>query len=84
MHSEVIEFVNFLGRMSGVNSIKSQLTMIQMRANTTAKYYEYALNPGRKIEFREPLQEYINLYAHVYYKKPLREFGIVKTFNSIH
>lgn len=84
MNFEVINFVNFLGETSGVSNTKSQLTMIQLRVDTTAKYYAYAPSQGRKTELRELLQEYLDLYAHVYHKKPLREFGILKTLDSIH
>jgi hypothetical protein len=70
--------------MSGISNIKSQLTMIQMRVDTTAKYYEFAPSLGRKVEIKELLQEYLDLYAHVYHKKPLREFGMLKTLDSIH
>ena len=84
MHFEVIKFVNFLTEMREISNTKSQLTMIQIRVDTTAKYYELAPSLGRKVEIKELLQEYLDLYAHVYNKKPLREFGILKTLDSIH
>lgn len=58
--------------------------MIEMRINTTFNYFKHAQIETRRTEFHELLQEYMNLYAHVYSKKPLIEFGIAKTFDSIH
>jgi len=82
MHSEVLKFVKFLGEVG--SNHKAQLDMIQLRVNTTSTYYEYAQTTGKKMELKEQLQQYMDLFAHVYYKKSLREFGNLIVFASIH
>lgn len=58
--------------------------MVLLRIETTIQYFEYAPSEGRKIEHKQILQQYVNLFSHIYHKKPLREFNNLTTLDGIH
>lgn len=80
MHQDVAQLINSLFNLSSANSFKFQLEMIELRISYTKDEYQ----SGKKtLENKELLQQMVDLYVHVYNKKPIRDFGNVKTLNIL-
>lgn len=80
MHDEVIRFLDFLEEVPGTIM---RLRMITLRVDTTKIFFINTIYPERRKEYREQLQQYFDLFAHVYKGKPVRDFGSIKVIDNI-
>lgn len=79
MHSEVVQFAKYLRE---VDRGGAQLKMIVLRTKSLKDIYSWASEEKKK-DIREQLQQFSDLFSHLYWKKPLQEFGNVKPIDNI-
>lgn len=72
MHPEVIQFLAFLREYN--TEAKNKLDFIAIRISTVCSYLKYATK-GKQPEYHEYLQQLMDLFSHVYYRKPLWQFS---------
>ena len=68
------EVKNFAVSLLEVESSLLRLELIRLRTLTMQQNYLCAIKEKRP-ECREFLQQLCDLYAHIYYKKPILQFG---------
>lgn len=75
MHQEVWTLINTLSSLSSINNHKFHLEMVEFRIT----YIEENFAKRSQLPFYTPehnalIQEFLNLYCHIYNKRPLQEF----------
>lgn len=81
MHHEVLTFVKTLSELS--DNRRSQLSLVMLRISTISEHLQFAPKE-QKPEHREKLQQFMDLFAHIYNRQPLRKFGNITVIDDTH
>lgn len=68
---DIVQYLNFISEFHGI----SQLRMVKLRIETLLSFMEN-LSSNKRSSYHEGLQQFIDLFAHIYWKKPLRDFKV--------
>jgi len=81
MHYEVLSFIKNLDEIT--DNRRSQLSLLMLRISTVKENLEWAPKE-QKLEHKEKLQQFMDLFAHIYHRQPLRKFGNLTVIDNIH
>jgi hypothetical protein len=72
MHPDVLQFIRFLQEVDQQD--KTQLNLIIAKIGALQSSYLYCMKENKQY-YSEQLQQYSDLFAHVYFGNALREFS---------
>lgn len=68
---DIVQYMSFISEFYGIN----QLKMVKLRIETLLLFMNNISSDKRSI-YNEDLQQFVDLFAHVYWKKPLKDFKV--------
>ncbi len=71
MQHEILQFIRFLGEVDTQD--KTSLNLIIARVGAATSSYNLC-HPKHKQHYNEQIQQLSDLFAHLYFRKPLKEF----------